>query len=84
MDRDKKQAAQAYCVIATKLEAAQLVLQDSKEVVDKIYVELEKLRVEMGEGLEKHEILVILLPDNLAVVVSQHGKYVEADIGKVL
>lgn len=81
---DKKLAAQAYCAVATKLEAAKLVSKDARDALDDIYAELENLRGQMGDGLESDETIVILLPEKVSVVVSHNGAFIEATISRTV
>lgn len=80
---DKKLAAQAYCVVAEKLESAIVILKDAKKVVDEIYLQLEDIRKQMGDDI-KGETIVILLPKNMSVVVTNHNGYIEADISRTI
>ena len=81
---DKKLTAQSYCIIATKLEAAQIVVKDAKKVIEEIHLQLEDIRKQMGEGLAEGETIVILLPKDNSVVITNHAGYIEADISRTV
>lgn len=80
---DKKLAAQAYCAVAAKLEAANIMLRETNNNVTKIHTELEKLRTQLGKDLKDGESITILLPKNVAIIVTQHKPYTEVEISRI-
>ena len=81
---DKKLTAQAYCVAAEKLDAAVVVLEDAKKVIEEIHSQLQDIRKQMSEGIPVGETVVILLPKNMSVVVTNHNGYTQADISRTV